>query len=1245
MRSRLVLGVLMGACGAAWGAPSACVTVARCAVSPVIDGSLGDPAWEAAAGLSSFAAVGGATVALPETVCLLTYDDECLYVAVRCAETDSEHLVSPARTHDDEVWADDSVQVVVAPEDLRKAGDASIRFGGYAGAYNTWYQDIQAYYEFTVNSVGSTSEARNDVRDFDAAWRSAVGREPGTWTVEMAIPFTSVGVERAPEGSLLGLNVFRNRPPQLSGWLCPGFGGYTPMPLGAMLLAGARPVARLSPGAPPALGDNVLALALDNPTTAPVAVQATVTPSGGAAAREALTLAPGESRSLSLTYRLAGQGGLAAAYDVRLEGADTPLLAGTLPLSVPASESADLRYYGLPGLVEACVQLGPASAAAKAVLSLTPQDGAAATTEETLTGTRGARLRLDVGGQPGDSAQAVLQVISSDGTVLLTRSRDITLAAKPAFLGTRAGLPTGVLPPWTPVAVHGRAVEVLGRTLTYDTLALPSAVRSADAELLAAPMALAVRSGGREPRWRARDCRLTEQAEDHARWESLWTSRDLDLRVVSTVDYDGFTWNEVTLLPHRPVAVDSLNLVIPLRTEVARYVYEGHAQAAHALSPVGLRRPLGDNLWIGDDRRGLAFEAESLEWVLARQRERQVEVTREGDTTTWTMRFIDTPTTISEPYTASFALTPTPTKPVSPRHARIYHGAYYGMEEPGASGSVQVPLAAQPSLAAGTLECWVRPTFDTAEVYDPAREQSSYNRAFLSLSTDRGQSVILYYNSDDRSFRLLVSDGAGGYRVAMGSPQRLPADAWSYVAISWGRAVRLSVNGTVVETQQVGLAEGALSSSGLSIDLSWFDLDELRISESQRAVDRVPVGPLGRYADTLLLDDCEDATGRPMCRTVPGHVGNGLGAVVASRVEQLAAQGQRIVIFHENWSPYQGYPDLRQVERLKRIADASHANGMLFLVYFCQLMSDAAPEWPTLRDDLTALPDRVWYHRDDVKQDCTVACVNGPYGDLLLDGIEKLADQAGIDGVYMDGTSVPWDCANPTHPGCGVYAGDGVYLPHNTIRGTRTFLRRLRSIFAERGRPLFLDAHTGGQIRASTLSLCDGYYDGEHLARYKPGFRLSPDAFATAYVGKQFGVRGEFLPCRHTMDQALAIALIHDTSVRGQPTEVDRALGPYEGADTRFIAYSDRERPWTLEPASVLASAYLRRERALVVLGSQTEEDTACTLDVRPLLRLLPPGSVARDALTGEAIPEETGRLRFPLVGRGWRMVEVMPPG
>ena len=1209
--------------------------------APVLDGRQAPGEWGRAAALSGFTQPGAGALADPDTVVYLMYDAQALYFAFRCSEPDPKRPLGLRRDHDDHAYEDDCVQVFVAPEDLAKAGQAQINFGGYQGAYQNWYSDIKAYYEFTVNCEGSLCEARNDVRDWDAPWQAKVGREKGAWTVEMRIPFRSLGVERAPEGTLWGLNLFRMRQPDASGWVNTGHGGYTPLPLGAMRFVGQTPVARMEALASPEAGTNSLTCAVMNPAGAAAEAELSVTAPGHEPIASGWTIPAGGAASTSVAYETAATGG-SATYAVKLKGQDTPLLTGSIPLPATPGTDISLRYYSVPAFVEGLVHLGGGERPVKATLTLEPTGGEVKTVSVELTGKPGERLRIPVVGEVGESFAAALTCLDAAGKIVASRDLGFTVPAKPEWVGTQAGLPLGVLPPWTPIKVSGRTVEMLGKRLTYGDLALPATVASAAAEILAAPMRIAVGSAGRPVQWVSRECRIVEQSDEHVKLESNWRSASLDLQVISTLEYDGFSWNEVTLTPRGKASVDRVALEIPLRPEACKLVYQGHAQACGALSPRGLKRPLANNFWLGNEARGLAFLTESEEWWQAKDRGRQVEVIPGEGQTLWRSNFIDTPTALTAPYTARFALHVTPAKPVSLRKSRIYHGAYYGMEEKHAGGQLSYPAKGHIDLDRGTLEFWAKPTFDTNEVYDPGKDRSAYNRVVLTLSTGSGQAIILYYNADDRNFRLLLVSGPGQYKLITSAPGQLPPGQWSYVALSWGDKLRLGVNGKVADAAVQGTVTGDISGQTLSFGLSDFQLDDLRISKVQRPVESLPTAAAAQDADTLLWNPCEDLARTDSCAVVAGHFGGALASSAAeSMVDRLAREGKRIVIFHENWSRYQGLPDLEQIPKLKLIADACHERGMIFLVYFDQLMADTAPVWQGMAADFMALPERMWYHRDDVKQDDYVSCVNGPYGDLLLDGIAKLADQAGIDGVYMDGTTVPWDCINPTHPGCGEYLGDGTYRPHVTLRATREFMKRLRSIFAQRRKVLFLDAHTGGAINIATQSFCDGYYDGETLARYKPGYRLAPDIFAAGYMAKPWGFRGDFLPNRHTTDEALAISLIHDSATRGQPAAVDKAFDSYEGDHTRFIGYWERSALYSVAPGNVLGSLYLNPDRALLVLGSQTEATTQCTVDLRGALAKLPRGLQARDPMTGDALEMGDGKLRFELAGRMWKLVEL----
>jgi hypothetical protein len=81
--------------------------------------------------------------------------------------------------------------------------------------------------------------------------------------------------------------------------------------------------------------------------------------------------------------------------------------------------------------------------------------------------------------------------------------------------------------------------------------------------------------------------------------------------------------------------------------------------------------------------------------------------------TLWRSTFIDTPTTLDKPYKMAFALHVTPTKPVSLKKENIYHnGAEYDLPTKPGPNAVELPVEGCINPEQGTIECWVKPTFD-----------------------------------------------------------------------------------------------------------------------------------------------------------------------------------------------------------------------------------------------------------------------------------------------------------------------------------------------------------------------------------------------------------------------------------------------------------------------------------------------------------------------------------------------------
>jgi len=160
--------------------------------APVIDGVADDAAWEKAAVTSPFmelerteehSKLGGP--ADPPTDTYVCRDDEKLYIAFRCHEPMSELVARQTQRDEYGILADDCVEVFIS----RKA-------------------DGSDYLHLAVNPRGAQYDAKGYDKTFNTAWDCKARREKGAWSVEFAIPFSSI---EAKPGAPLRINLARYR--------------------------------------------------------------------------------------------------------------------------------------------------------------------------------------------------------------------------------------------------------------------------------------------------------------------------------------------------------------------------------------------------------------------------------------------------------------------------------------------------------------------------------------------------------------------------------------------------------------------------------------------------------------------------------------------------------------------------------------------------------------------------------------------------------------------------------------------------------------------------------------------------------------------------------------------------------------------------------------------------------------------------------------------------------------------------
>jgi len=270
-----------------------------------------------------------------------------------------------------------------------------------------------------------------------------------------------------------------------------------------------------------------------------------------------------------------------------------------------------------------------------------------------------------------------------------------------------------------------------------------------------------------------------------------------------------------------------------------------------------------------------------------------------------------------------------------------------------------------------------------------------------------------------------------------------------------------------------------------------------------------------------------------------------------AELDRLAAAGVRTIAFHEHWTDIESYTETACGAQLRRLARGCHERGMKLLLYFGFLISDLAPEWQKFGDECVMEPRggyEPYNYPPQPLQNAYKVCYRSVWQDFLADGIARVMDEYGIDGVYLDGTADPFGgCVNRRH-GCGYVKPDGSIGTTCAILPIRSMMRRIYAIVKQRKPDGQVNLHQSNFMVIPTMDWATSYWDGEQLAGRPP-----LDRFRTEHMGCQWGVPAEFLT---TFDfrQACGLALLHDVPGGRPPAGAGGAHGARPGAGVAPVA-------------------------------------------------------------------------------------------
>ncbi len=159
--------------------------------APVIDGRLEDACWSEAEVLDDFTQVLPVEGTPPSerTEVRFLHDRDCLYVGIRCFDSEPAKILAKQLKHDGMLGSDDKVKLALDTFDRQHDG-----------------------YVFVVNPAGARTEGliKNFSQEgdlWDTIWWAKARTDDQGWTAELAIPFKSLSFD--PHRETWGCNVER----------------------------------------------------------------------------------------------------------------------------------------------------------------------------------------------------------------------------------------------------------------------------------------------------------------------------------------------------------------------------------------------------------------------------------------------------------------------------------------------------------------------------------------------------------------------------------------------------------------------------------------------------------------------------------------------------------------------------------------------------------------------------------------------------------------------------------------------------------------------------------------------------------------------------------------------------------------------------------------------------------------------------------------------------------------------------
>jgi len=265
--------------------------------------------------------------------------------------------------------------------------------------------------------------------------------------------------------------------------------------------------------------------------------------------------------------------------------------------------------------------------------------------------------------------------------------KDFYHSGKPVWWGKHVGELKSVPEPWKPIAVKNNAVELYGKTYTFENSLLPAQVNVLGDDLLSAPVRLVIVSGGKTFDTSGASITFKNGPADirtDVRGEKADTK--LTMTEEAFVEYDGYFYSTITITPKSPLKIDRVYLEAPFKKKYATLfddsVYNMFTTLSGAIPPEGVEYEARGRIRIGSPERGIQFHPAFAKYppeIFIVKDKNPIKIKPSGDSMVLTYTILDKPVTRAKPIKVALGIFALPVRPYDKSTRKIFHGGHPSM--------------------------------------------------------------------------------------------------------------------------------------------------------------------------------------------------------------------------------------------------------------------------------------------------------------------------------------------------------------------------------------------------------------------------------------------------------------------------------------------------------------------------------------------------------------------------------------